>query len=433
MDRRRFLKTASLGLALPVLAACGRASRDGAVQLEGWDYEAQLVQQNVTRFTSMNPDVSVSYTPITSAQFIQKLTAEFMGGGGPDVLYMYDDSLTSSVEAEYLQPLDGIAGVDEIYHAIYPSNAAAMTYQGKRYGLPYYTDMQSLVYNAKILAQAGISAPPKSLDELEQQAIRIKQAGLLEYPIGVAAQLADTAALWLWALVYANGGDLFDDRLRPVMSASGSALTAVYEWVQRASQRSRVLDPASVQLLPVPMDNAVMAGRYAFVLAPRYALRSYNDPAKSKAAGSARLAMVPSLDGRTEGTVSSTRMYCLGANTEVKDKAVRLLKYLGGFDADGSPYTAKFWFQKRGLGFAYTQLAEDPEIMRQLRTFADPEVYAHLAQVARARKATAVAWYAEFEATLQQTTQQILTGAVTPAAAVAGLDAAAGSLAKRYE
>ncbi|WP_328608792.1 extracellular solute-binding protein [Amycolatopsis sp. NBC_00345] len=433
MDRRAFLKTAALGAALPVLAACGRRGGDGTVRLEGWDYESQLVQQNVSRFTRLNPDVPVAYTPITSAQFVQKLTAEFLGGGGPDVLYMYDDSLAGSVDAEYLQPLDGIPGVDEIYRAVYPSNAAAMTYRGKRYGLPYYTDMQALVYNAEILEKAGISAPPKTLDELEAQSLRIKRAGLLEYPFGVPAQLADTAALWLWALVYANGADLFDAGANPVMGAPGSALTGVFDWVRRASTDSKIMDPACVQLLPVPMDNAVMAGRYAFVLAPRYALRSYNDPAKSKTAGRIRLAPVPSLDGTTQGTVSSTRMYCLGATTEVRDKAIRLLKYLGGFDSGGLPYTAKFWFTERGLGFPFRSLADDPDVRSVLRKFADPVVYAELAQVARARTITSAPWYPEFEQALQRATQDVLVGSASPAAVTAGLDGTARSLAKRYE
>ena len=425
MDRRSFLVTAAT---LPLLAGCAGRGGDGTVRLEGWDYEAQLVQRNVDRFTRLDPDVPVSYTPITSAQFIQKITAEFLGGGGPDVLYMYDDSLAGSVDAEYLQPLDGIAGVDAVYDAIYPSNAAAMTYQGKRWGLPYYTDMQALVYNAEILDKAGISAPPASLDELEQQALRIKRAGLLQYPLGVPAQLADTAALWLWALVFANGSDLFDHDLQPRMSP----LTGVFEWVRRVSRQSKVLDPACVQLLPVPMDNAVMAGRYAFVLAPRYSLRTYNDPAQSKTAGKIKMAPVPSLDGRGQGTVSSTRMYCLNASTRFRDKAIRLLEYLGGFDSTGLPYTAKYWFVQRGLGFPFRSLATDPDVLAVLRKFVDPVVYASLAQAARARIGTAAPWYPQFEQAMQRATQQVMIGATTASAATASLDATARSLARSF-
>jgi hypothetical protein len=193
-----------------------------------------------------------------------------------------------------------------------------------------------------------------------------------------------------------------------------------------------VLDPACVQLLPVPMDNAVMAGRYAFVLAPRYALRTYNDPAKSKTAGKIKMAQVPSLDGHSQGTVSSTRMYCLNGSTRVPDKAVRLLKYLGGFDSTGLPYTAKYWFTQRGLGFPFRSLATDPDVRTVLGKFADPTVYAQLAQVARARIGTAAPWYPQFEQAMQQATQQVLIGSATPAAATASLDASARSLARSF-
>ncbi|APU22097.1 extracellular solute-binding protein [Actinoalloteichus sp. GBA129-24] len=436
MDRRSLLKTAVLGLALPAmvpLAGCAGPTRRGAVRFEGWDYEAQLVQQNVDRFIRLNPDVEVDYAPITSAQFIQKLTAEFMGGGGPDVLYMYDDSLASSVEARYLQPLDELAGIDEVYQAIYPSVAQAMTYQGRRYGLPYYTDSQALIYNADILAEAGYDTPPTTLDELEEQALAVKRAGLLEHPIGLPAQLSDTALMWIWALVYANEADLFDEDFQPVMNLPGSATTAVLDWLLRVSADSQVLDPASVQTLPVPMDNAMMAGQYAFTIQPRYSLRNYNDPAVSNTAGAMRLAPIPSIDGRTEGTVSNSRMYCLNLETDVQEKAERLLHYMGGLDDDGSPYTARFWFLERGLGFAFTDLADDPEIVESLSAFADPEIYAYLASVARARSVVAVPWYAEFEATLQRTVQQVFTGDRTPAQGSAELERAARSLARRYE
>ena len=96
-------------------AAAGASAGSGAVKFSGWDYESALVQQNVDRFTQLNPDVPVEYTPITSAQYVQKTVAEFTGGGGPDALYVYDDSLAGWVAAEYLQPLDGLPGVDEVY------------------------------------------------------------------------------------------------------------------------------------------------------------------------------------------------------------------------------------------------------------------------------------------------------------------------------
>ncbi len=258
LNRRQVLKLAGLGIALPtassLLSACsndksGAGSGDGSVKFEGWDYEAALVQKNLDRFTQLN-NIKINYTPITSAQYVQKVVVEFTGGGGLDALYVYDDSLAGWVEGDYLQPLDGLPGVDEVYDAIYPGNAKAMTYQGKRYGLPYYTDSNSLTYNSGILAKAGILKPPASLEELEAQALKIKNAGLLQYPIGVPAQLSDTWWSWVWALVFASGGNMFDDQQAPIMNTTDTVVKDVFAWLQQAANKSKVIDPACLQLLP---------------------------------------------------------------------------------------------------------------------------------------------------------------------------------------
>lgn len=438
LTRRHILKLTGLGLAGPaLLSACsndsssGGGSGDGSVKFEGWDYEAALVQQNLDRFTT-NSSVKVDYTPITSAQYVQKVVAEFTGGGGPDALYVYDDSLAAWVEGDYLQPLDGMAGVDEVYDAIYPGNAQAMTYGGKRYGLPYYTDATCLTYNAGILAQAGISKPPASLEELEAQALKIKNAGLLEYPIGLPAQLSDTWWSWVWALLFGSGGNMFDDQQNPIMNTSDTVTKDVFAWLQQAATKSKVIDPASLQLLPVPVDNAMKANRYAYTIGARYASRDFNDPAKSKAAGKIRMGLVPSLDGKEHGTVSNTRMYGLAKDTEVKDNAFKLLTYLGGYDDQKQPYTAKFWFLQRGLGFAYTAMVNDPTITAALKKFADPKIYTHLAEIAKPRNVLGVPWYTEFETEMHKVVQGVLSNQTQPSAAVAALAQSAETLKKKY-
>jgi len=430
ITRRTLLSAAA---AVPLLAACGRGggSSDGTVRFEGWDYESQLVQQNLDGFMAKNPDVKVAYTPITSAQYVRKVVAEFTGKNGPDALYVYDDSLATWVESGYLQPLDGLPGVDEVYNGIYAANAQAMTYKDKRYGLPYYTDSTGLIYNAAILERAGIKAPPKSLDELEAQSITIRAAGLIQYPIAFAAQLQDTWASWLWALMYGSGGSMFADDLTPTLAGADPVPLAVYEWIHKAATVSKIIDPASLQLTPVPLDNAMMAGQYAFNLGSRYALRVYNDPAKSKAAGAMKLAQVPSLDGAVHGTVANTRMYGLAAETQVKDKAMVLLNFLGGH-TDGQPQTARFWFLQRGLGFTFKDMAKDKEITDALAKWVDPATYAALADVAKARNIVQAPWYAEFEAALQKTSQQILTDQITPQATTTTLADTATTLKKKY-
>jgi len=437
--RRDALKLGALGLGagatLPILSACGGkgkgGSSDGSVVFQGWDYQSQLVQQNINNFTKLNPKIKVKYTPITSAQYVQKLVAEFTGGAQPDALYVYDDSMAGWVDAGYLQPIDGMPGVDKVYDSIYPGNAQTMTYKGKRYGLPYYTDSQCLLYNEAILTKAGIAAPPKTLQELTDQAKKIQSAGILEAPIGQAAQLSDTWWAWVWALYYASGAKVFDDQLDPVMNTTDTATRNVLDWLHDAAVVSKVFDKAALQLAAVPFDNAFMAGKYAFTIGARYAAREYNDPSQSKVAGKVKMALIPGLSG-TNGTVSNTRMYALTKNNAVKDDAFKLISYLGGFDSSGQPYTAKFWFQNEGLGFAYKSMASDPKVQAQLKKFADPVVYDQLAQSARPRNVILAPWYTEYETAQQKIVQQLITNQTSASSATKSLSDTATTLKKKY-
>lgn len=433
LDRRDLFKLGGLTIGAATLAACGgggSGSEPGTVAFQGWDFEAKLVQQNIDRFVKQSK-IKVDYTPITSAQYVQKTVAQYTGGTQPDALYVYDDSLAGWITAGYLQPIDGLDGVDKIYDGIFEGNAQTMSYEGKRYGVPYYTDTQALLYNAELVGKAGITTPPKTLQELGEQAKKVKDAGVLEFPLAFTAQLQDTWWAWFWGLVYSSGGTMFDDDLKPVMDSDGVAAD-VLTWLQQG-MKEQWIDPASIQLLPVPQDNAILAGQYAFAVGARYAARKYNDPAVSQVAGKLKMALVPSVDGDVHGTVSNTRMYCLSKDTEVKDDAMKLLNYLGGYGDDGDLYTAKFWFKEQGLGFAFKELGEDPEIKAALETWADPAVYQQLAEIAIPRNVILAPWYSEFETAMQKQVQQVMTDQATPADAVKAMAAAATDLAKKYE
>ena len=54
--------------------------------------------------------------------------------------------------------------------------------------MPWILDTKYLFYNTDMLKKAGIAAPPKTWDELLEQAKIIKDKGIVEFPI-----------VWSWA------------------------------------------------------------------------------------------------------------------------------------------------------------------------------------------------------------------------------------------
>jgi multiple sugar transport system substrate-binding protein len=433
IGRRRLLQLGGLAALAPALGSCGdpAADPDRALAFQGWDFEPQAVQDNLSRFTGQS-GVKVDFTSITGSQYVQKSIAEFTAGSQADALYVYDDSMAGWVDAGYLQPIDGLPGVDKVYDAIFPGNAEAMTHNGKRYCLPYYSDCAALLYNAELLKKGGFDAPPKTLEELTHQAVQLRERGVLKYSLGFSAQLSDSFWGWIWSLLYASGGKMFDDDLQPVMATTDPVPRELFTWLDHAVRVAKIIDPASLQMGPVPVDEALSAGQYAYTFAARYGARAYNEPGKSKIAGKMKMAVVPGVSGPGQGLVLTTRMYGISAGTKRRDDAIKLLTYLGGFDESGTPYTAKFWFLKYGLGFAFKDLGKDPEVVAEIKRWGDPGVYRELSETAKARNVVAKVWYSEFETELQKAVQRILAGQGDPDGAVKALDAKARELMTKY-
>jgi multiple sugar transport system substrate-binding protein len=87
---------------------------------------------------------------------------------------------------------------------------ASNTYEGKVYGVPWYTDAGLLYYRKDLLEKAGFSEPPKTWDELKQQANKVMQDEGTKF--GFVFQGAEYEGGTVNGLEYiwTHGGDVLD-------------------------------------------------------------------------------------------------------------------------------------------------------------------------------------------------------------------------------
>ena len=84
------------------------------------------------------------------------------------------------------------------------------------YGIPVYSQLVMMDFNAKKLADAGLE-PPKTWAELSEQAYAMQEAGADPNPVAFGA------IDWSWYLMALSMGDqMFDDELNPVFAEEGS-------------------------------------------------------------------------------------------------------------------------------------------------------------------------------------------------------------------
>ncbi|MBV9130087.1 MAG: extracellular solute-binding protein, partial [Verrucomicrobia bacterium] len=110
----------------------------------------------------------------------------------------------------------------QVWSDIYPGPKAAVTEGSKVYGMPIGSNSLAIFYNKKMLADAGVTSPPKTWAELTEAAAKTTKAPVY----GIAFSAVNTEeATWQWEpFLWSNGGSLSD-------LSSKNAQAALELWV----------------------------------------------------------------------------------------------------------------------------------------------------------------------------------------------------------
>lgn len=146
------------------------------------------MRENIEFFERQN-GVQITYETISN-NYHNKMVALLVKQTPINCYYMRDDDFAEWVEAGWLHPCNDLPKTGQDEDDIFGYNLKAMTYEGKRYGLPYYTDFTIWIYNQPMLQSAGFERPATTLEELTEQAIKIKERriavpneNIVDYPI----------------------------------------------------------------------------------------------------------------------------------------------------------------------------------------------------------------------------------------------------------
>ncbi len=380
-------------LCIAVIAG-GALAQDDGLKLTGWPYQVDVVTENLGRFTDQSGHDAV-FLPFPSNEYRDKMVASFVAGTEFDVAYVRDSYLAEWAAAGWIVPISGMEGADELLADLPAGIIEQMSYEGEVYGLPYYSGVQTLAYNAAHLEAAGIGAPPETWDEMLAQAQMIKDAGVVEYPILMSLRSGENYLLREWeTLTAARGGRLFDEDFNPVFQEEGSAAWEALDWLTEGLEMG-VIDPASI----TDDDPGLLmaAGTSTFATTTDYALKAMNDPEQSNAAGDIKNALIPGTDEVRSGTWGYVRLYAITGNAPDKEAAWQLVQFLGGKDATGEYYVPKRWALEFGLGFSPAPLYEDEEVRNSLSGWIDPDLLSEQSEYAISRPYRFVPFFSDWE------------------------------------
>jgi arabinogalactan oligomer/maltooligosaccharide transport system substrate-binding protein len=168
------------------------------------DSEGPTFQALIKEFQAKYPQVKVNYVNVPSDQAQNQFqTAAQAGAGAPDVIRSEVAWTSQFASLGYLQPLDGTRAVDRPDDFL-PGPLSSTEYNGKTYAVPQVTDTLALIYNKRLLKEAGHEEPPKTIAELKRTALDVKAK------TGAAGLALNVDSYFLLPFMYGEGGDLLD-------------------------------------------------------------------------------------------------------------------------------------------------------------------------------------------------------------------------------
>ena len=286
IGRRDFLKLggASLaGAALLGATGCGGSSSDAAgdeIVFSLFPDPTGSVQGLVDRFNRENGGIRVKLRemPADSGQHFDQLNTEFQSGEasvdviGGDVIWPAQFAANG-----YIADLSDRFPEDERGDFL-SAAIQANTYEGKVYGVPWYTDAGMLYYRQDLLERSGFSEPPKTWDELKEVSEKVRKDAGTRYGYVFQGASYEGGVVNALEYIWNSGGDVLDGE--KVVINSPEARRGLE--IERSLLADGVAPEGVAQYKEQESASIFLAGDAVFMRnVPRmYALAS--DPAESK-------------------------------------------------------------------------------------------------------------------------------------------------------
>ncbi len=273
-------------------------------------------------------DVELAFTTFDSNPLQDRLFREAsLPSTDYGIGYIIDNRPTSEIAALF-EPLDDRQKSDAIedFADIAPGLVKGMTVDGKLIGIPVRHATQGLFYNEALLEEAGIGAPPTTLEELVEQAKKTTFTSKAGTPV-TGMVLASDLAVFPVMFARAFGGDFItpDFKLVPDAAAMEKGLD-----VLRGMFEAGALPRSYATTKNDDQVTWLQQGRAAFTVLPFARNGQLNNPEQSKFPGKIKAMEFPvsvALAGKTPmATVTEAWAMVIPKNAKDKDLAWKYIK-----------------------------------------------------------------------------------------------------------
>ncbi|WP_285774471.1 extracellular solute-binding protein [Microtetraspora sp. NBRC 13810] len=366
------------------------------------DSEGPVFRALIGKFQAAYPGIKVNYVnvPFEQAQN-QFQTAAQAGTGAPDVIRAEVAWTPQFASLGYLQPLEGTRALDGTEGDFLPGPLSSTKYGGRTWAVPQVTDSLALVYNKRLLREAGHDGPPATMEELKTFALDVKEK------TGAEGLALNVDSYFLLPFIYGEGGDLLDVAARKIVvnsPANVRAMTTVAGLVSSGAAARPAVQDSYVNAM-----TAIKEGKAAMIFNGPWALSELYQGAEFTDKENLGIAPVPRGSARA-GAPTGGHNLAVYAGSKNLDASYEFVRFMTS--------TESLAEMSAGLGLLPPRLSafDRPEV----RARADVGVFKPIMETAVPRP-----WIPEggqlFQPLLEGY-QALLSGKETPEAMVAAVD-----------
>lgn len=265
----KILLTALMALGLSTVSAAPPAES----KIEFWTFSMKpkftpYFESVVRNYEAANPGVKIEWVDFPWDVIQTKLVTRIVAGTPPALVNLNLPWADEYARDGLLTPVDAMLGAARANYL--PGTLQDLTFKGKTYGFPMYSNVAVIAYNRDIFRAAGLTRGPTTFDE---QLAFARQIAEKTGKAGYAPALSKIDGLFMWQglKVIDNGKAVFNS---PGHVALIRKLAATYKvgGLLKESLFAEDNFPAVV--------NAYNGGRLGMLLAPPTALRRIQADAK---------------------------------------------------------------------------------------------------------------------------------------------------------
>jgi multiple sugar transport system substrate-binding protein len=315
--------------ALMMALGCGLWAADkvvlNALFMKQAGYSEEDITAGTKAFTDKNPGIEVDLTFVAYEELEQKiLTAA--ASGGYDVVLSDGPFTAKFAKGGIVKEIPPLAAADRA--DIFPGALDACEYLGKYWGMPWMNDVRYLFYNKKMLEKAGFKAPPATLGEMLGQAKALKAKGIVEYPIVLPWNQAETLTCDFTTITALFGGVMAKDG-KPTLYTDSNR--KALSWMAQAI-KDGLVNPKSITYGEDDINGVFAGGNAAYMFNWTYAYGVANDPAQSKVVGDVGIALIPGNGKVKSATVNGGQPLSITSGSKHPNEAWAYIVYMTGKD-----------------------------------------------------------------------------------------------------